>query len=47
MFSGVMDNATACGDKLDHGVLVVGMTDDAWIVKNSWGPVCTCRPGSG
>eukprot|EP01051_Picozoa_sp_SAG22_P014583 SAG22_NODE_1790_length_3569_cov_23.345821_4_plen_490_part_00 len=36
--SGVMDNATACGVKLDHGVLVVGMTDDAWIVKNSWGP---------
>jgi len=22
---------------LDHGVLLVGYTDDAWIVKNSWG----------
>jgi hypothetical protein len=36
--SGTLDNATACGDKLDHGVLIVGMTEDAYIVKNSWGP---------
>ena len=34
--SGVFDNAT-CGNKLDHGVLVVGFTADAYIVKNSWG----------
>ena len=27
-----------CGTKLDHGVLVVGFTADAYIVKNSWGP---------
>ena len=26
-----------CGVKLDHGVLAVGYTADAWIVKNSWG----------
>jgi len=23
--------------QLDHGVLLVGYTEDAWIVKNSWG----------
>ena len=33
--SGVFDSA--CGTKLDHGVLVVGYTADAYIVKNSWG----------
>jgi len=40
---GVLDSAR-CGYQLDHGVLVVGMTDEsntefpnAWIVKNSWG----------
>jgi len=25
-----------CGSTLDHGVLLVGYTPDAWIVKNSW-----------
>jgi hypothetical protein len=27
---------TSCGTRLDHGVLLVGYTADAWIVKNSW-----------
>merc|ERR1712046_4055 len=28
---------TKCGEQLDHGVLVVGYTADAFKVKNSWG----------
>lgn len=31
---GIFNN---CGKSLDHGVLLVGMTDTYWIVKNSWG----------
>ena len=27
----------ACGTEVDHGVTAVGMTDDAYIIKNSWG----------
>ena len=26
-----------CKSHLNHGVLLVGMTDDYWLVKNSWG----------
>ena len=34
--SGVFDD-TDCGTNLDHGVLVVVLESDAYIVKNSWG----------
>jgi len=33
--SGVFD--APCGTKLDHGVLIVGLTADSYVVKNSWG----------
>lgn len=33
--SGVFDGP--CGTNIDHGVLAVGLTADAYIVKNSWG----------
>ncbi len=32
--SGVFNN---CKTSLDHGVLLVGITDQYWVVKNSWG----------
>ena len=34
--SGIFESEK-CGHNLDHGVLVVGYTEDYWIVKNSWG----------
>lgn len=33
--AGIFDD-TSCGRSLDHGVLLVGYTAEAWIVKNSW-----------
>lgn len=33
--SGIFSN---CGTSLNHGVLLVGSTADAWRIKNSWGP---------
>jgi len=35
---GVFDE-TACGEDIDHGVVVVGYDSNAnyWLVKNSWG----------
>ena len=32
--SGIFDN---CGSSLDHDVLLVGMSDSYWKIKNSWG----------
>lgn len=28
---------TNCATRLNHGVTLVGMTDQFWLVKNSWG----------
>ena len=32
--SGILDN---CGAAINHGVLVVGASDNYWKIKNSWG----------
>lgn len=32
--SGVFNN---CRKSLDHGVLLVGIKDGNWVIKNSWG----------
>lgn len=31
---GIFNN---CENEVNHGVLVVGVTNDYWLVKNSWG----------
>jgi len=36
-YTGGVIEGSACGTELDHGVAVVGYTEDAWIVRNSWG----------
>lgn len=35
---GVMKYNSCPNGQLDHGVVLVGYTQDAWIVRNSWGP---------
>lgn len=41
LYTGGVITSAACGDKIDHGVLLIGYgTDhgkDYWLVKNSWG----------
>jgi C1A family cysteine protease len=32
--SGVFNN---CGSKINHAVLLVGILDNSWKIKNSWG----------
>jgi len=32
--TGVFSN---CGTAVNHGVLLVGATDNSWLIKNSWG----------
>jgi len=36
-YSGGVFSNKLCGEQLDHGVLLVGYTQDTWKVKNSWG----------
>ena len=33
--SGIFDN---CAEGLNHAVFMVGSSDTAWTIKNSWGP---------
>jgi len=36
VFSGCSSSGTVSDNELDHGVQLVGYTEDAWIVRNSW-----------
>lgn len=36
-FGGILKYSRCKGTQLNHGVVAVGYTDDAWIVRNSWG----------
>lgn len=39
MYSGGVVGINDCPNgQLDHGVVLVGYTAEAWIVRNSWGP---------
>jgi len=37
-YTGGLFKASMCTTDIDHAVTIVGYTDDAWIIKNSWGP---------
>lgn len=34
--SGIIDSPQ-CGISVDHDVTIVGYTENAWIIRNSWG----------
>lgn len=34
--NGIFDESL-CGTDIDHAVAIIGYTEDAWIIKNSWG----------
>lgn len=36
-YGGGVWDAGSCANSVNHGILIVGYTDDAFIVKNSWG----------
>lgn len=37
-YRGGLFKASMCSKEIDHAVTIVGYTEDAWIIKNSWGP---------
>jgi len=37
-YTGGVFTADMCSNDIDHAVTIVGYTNDAWIIKNSWGP---------
>lgn len=37
-YKGGLFKANMCTADIDHAVTIVGFTDSAWIIKNSWGP---------
>jgi len=37
-YKGGVFTADMCSNDIDHAVTIVGYTNDAWIIKNSWGP---------
>ena len=37
-YKGGIFTADQCGKDIDHAVTIIGYTEDAWIIKNSWGP---------
>ena len=37
-YRGGVFRAHMCSRDIDHAVTVVGYTENAWIIKNSWGP---------
>tara|TARA_B110000285_G_scaffold157237_1_gene175418 strand:+ start:2267 stop:3187 length:921 start_codon:yes stop_codon:yes gene_type:complete len=37
-YKGGIFTADMCSNDIDHAVTIIGYTNDAWIIKNSWGP---------
>lgn len=37
-YTGGVFTADMCSNDIDHAVTIIGYTNDAWIIKNSWGP---------
>jgi len=37
-YTGGVFTGDMCSNDIDHAVTIIGYTNDAWIIKNSWGP---------